>query len=60
MPEASSRLRSPGSRSVTRAGGDEDFVTAVFAKHDPSGWPELVIRGHPTLLRLTSDGDLTP
>jgi hypothetical protein len=45
---------------VTRAGGDEDFVTAVFAKHDPRGWPELVIRGHPTLLRLTSDGDLTP
>jgi len=45
-------------RSVTRAGGDEDFVTAVFAEYDPRGWLELVVCGHPTPLRLTADGDL--
>jgi sigma-B regulation protein RsbU (phosphoserine phosphatase) len=45
-------------RSVTRAGGDEDFVTALFAEYDPRGWLELVICGHPTPLRLTADGDL--
>jgi serine phosphatase RsbU (regulator of sigma subunit) len=45
-------------RSVTRAAGDEDFVTAVFAEFDPRGWLELVICGHPPPLRLTADGDL--
>jgi sigma-B regulation protein RsbU (phosphoserine phosphatase) len=45
-------------RSVTRAGGDEDFVTALFAEYDPHGWLELIICGHPTPLRLTADGDL--
>ncbi len=45
-------------RSVARAAGDEDFVTALFAEYDPRGWLELVICGHPTPLRLTADGDL--
>src|SRR5260370_29059491 len=45
-------------RSVTRAAGDEDFVTAVFAEFDPRGWLQLVICGHPPPLRLTGDGDL--
>ena len=45
-------------RSVTRAAGEEDFVTAVFAEFDPRGWLELVICGHPPPLRLTADGDL--
>jgi phosphoserine phosphatase RsbU/P len=45
-------------RSVTRAAGDEDFVTAVFAELDPHGWLQLVICGHPPPLRLTSGGGL--
>jgi phosphoserine phosphatase RsbU/P len=45
-------------RSVTRAGGDEDFVTAVFAELDPGGWLQLVTCGHPPPLRLAADGDL--
>ena len=43
-------------RSVARAGGDEDFVTALFAEFDPRGWLELVTCGHPPPLRLTADG----
>jgi phosphoserine phosphatase RsbU/P len=46
--------------SVTRAGGDEDFVTAVFAELDPAGWLQLVNCGHPPPLRLTADGELRP
>jgi phosphoserine phosphatase RsbU/P len=42
--------------SVTRAAGEEDFVTAVFAELDPRGWVQLVSCGHPSLLRLTADG----
>jgi serine phosphatase RsbU (regulator of sigma subunit) len=45
-------------RSVTRAAGDEDFVTALFAEFDPRGWLQLVTCGHPPPLRLTADGDL--
>ena len=45
-------------RSVTRAAGDEDFVTALFADYDPRGWLELVTCGHPPPLRLTADGGL--
>jgi hypothetical protein len=45
--------------SVTRAAGEEDFVTAVFAELDPAGWIQLVICGHPPPLRL-SDGELMP
>lgn len=45
-------------RSVTRAAGDEDFVTAVFAELDPRGWLQLVICGHPSPLRLSADGAL--
>jgi phosphoserine phosphatase RsbU/P len=45
-------------RSVTRAAGDEDFVTAVFAELDPHGWLQLVICGHPPPLRLTAGGGL--
>ena len=44
--------------SVTRAAGEEDFVTAVFAEFDPHGWLHLVVCGHPPPLRLTADGDL--
>jgi len=44
-------------RSITRAAGDEDFVTAVFAEFDPRGWLQLVNCGHPPPLRL-ADGDL--
>jgi phosphoserine phosphatase RsbU/P len=44
--------------SVTRAAGEEDFVTAVFAELDPHGWLQLVVCGHPPPLRLTADGDL--
>ena len=44
--------------SVTRAAGDEDFVTAVFAELDPRGWVQLVICGHPPPLRLTASGKL--
>jgi serine phosphatase RsbU (regulator of sigma subunit) len=54
LPEIASAV----DRSVTRAAGDEDFVTAVFAEFDPRGWLELVICGHPPPLRLTADGDL--
>jgi sigma-B regulation protein RsbU (phosphoserine phosphatase) len=46
--------------SVTRAAGEEDFVTAVFAELDPAGWIELVICGHPPPLRLSADGELMP
>jgi phosphoserine phosphatase RsbU/P len=45
-------------RSVTRAAGDEDFVTAVFAELDPRGWLQLVICGHPPPLRLSAEGGL--
>ncbi len=45
-------------RSVTRAAGDEDFVTAVFAELDPHGWLQLVTCGHPPPLRLTPDGSM--
>jgi serine phosphatase RsbU (regulator of sigma subunit) len=45
-------------RSVTRAAGDEDFVTAVFAELDPGGWLQLVTCGHPPPLRLAAHGDL--
>jgi phosphoserine phosphatase RsbU/P len=45
-------------RSVTRAAGEEDFVTAVFAELDPRGWLQLVICGHPPPLRLTAEGGL--
>jgi len=44
--------------SVTRAAGDEDFVTAVFAELDPRGWIQLVNCGHPPPLRLSADGEL--
>ncbi len=44
--------------SVTRAAGEEDFVTAVFAELDPHGWLQLVTCGHPPPLRLTTDGRL--
>src|ERR1700722_15474996 len=47
-------------RSVTRAAGAEDFVTAVFAEYDPRGWLQLVICGHPPPMRLTPDGSLQP
>jgi phosphoserine phosphatase RsbU/P len=47
-------------RSVTRAAGQEDFVTAVFAEYDPRGWLQLVICGHPPPMRLTPDGCLQP
>jgi hypothetical protein len=45
-------------QSVTRAAGEEDFVTALFAEYDPRGWLELVTCGHPPPLRLTADGGL--
>lgn len=45
-------------RSVTRAAGDEEFVTAVFAEFDPRGWLQLVICGHPPPLRLAADGGI--
>jgi sigma-B regulation protein RsbU (phosphoserine phosphatase) len=46
--------------SVTRAAGDEDFVTAVFAELDPAGWLQLVNCGHPPPLRLSTDLELRP
>jgi phosphoserine phosphatase RsbU/P len=46
--------------SVTRAAGDEDFVTALFAELDPRGWIQLVNCGHPPPLRLSTDGELVP
>lgn len=46
--------------SVTRAAGEEDFVTAVFAELDPRGWLELVVCGHPPPMRLDGDGELEP
>jgi phosphoserine phosphatase RsbU/P len=46
--------------SVTRAAGEEDFVTAVFAELDPAGWIQLVNCGHPPPLRLSTDGELVP
>jgi phosphoserine phosphatase RsbU/P len=45
-------------RSVARAAGDEDFVTALFAEYDPRGWLQLVTCGHPPPLRLTAGGGL--
>mgnify|MGYP001293453022 CR=1 FL=1 len=45
-------------RSVTRAAGDEDFVTAVFAELDPRGWLQLVICGHPPPMLLPAGGGL--
>jgi phosphoserine phosphatase RsbU/P len=45
-------------QSVTRAAGDEGFVTAVFAEFDPRGWLQLVVCGHPPPLRLGADGSL--
>ena len=45
-------------RSVTRAAGEEDFVTAIFAELDPRGWLELITCGHPPPLRVTADGGL--
>jgi hypothetical protein len=45
-------------RSVTRAAGEEDFVTAVFAELDPGGWLQLVTCGHPPPLRLAANGEL--
>jgi sigma-B regulation protein RsbU (phosphoserine phosphatase) len=44
--------------SVTRAAGEEDFVTAVFAELDPRGWLQLVNCGHPPPLRLSVGGEL--
>ena len=44
--------------SVTRAAGEEDFLTAVFAELDPRGWLQLVNCGHPPPLRLSADGEL--
>ena len=46
--------------SVSRAAGEEDFVTAVFAELDPRGWVQLVLCGHPPPLRLTAAGELEP
>jgi sigma-B regulation protein RsbU (phosphoserine phosphatase) len=46
--------------SVTRASGEEDFVTAVFAELDPRGWIQLVNCGHPAPLRLSTEGELMP
>jgi sigma-B regulation protein RsbU (phosphoserine phosphatase) len=46
--------------SVTRAAGEEDFVTGVFAELDPRGWIQLVNCGHPAPLRLSTDGELMP
>ncbi|MGO9782869.1 MAG: PP2C family protein-serine/threonine phosphatase [Streptosporangiaceae bacterium] len=46
--------------SVTRAAGQEDFVTAVFAELDPRGWLQLVVCGHPPPLRLSAGGELAP
>jgi phosphoserine phosphatase RsbU/P len=45
-------------RSVTRAAGEEDFVTAVFAELDRGGWLQLVTCGHPPPLLLAADGGL--
>jgi len=46
--------------SVTRAAGEEDFVTAVFAELDPRGWVQLVLCGHPPPFRLAAGGELEP
>ena len=43
---------------MTRAAGEEDFVTAVFAELDPRGWLQLVNCGHPPPLRLGGGGKL--
>jgi hypothetical protein len=45
-------------QSVTRAAGQEDFVTAVFAELDPRGWLQLVNCGHPPPVRLSAGGQL--
>jgi phosphoserine phosphatase RsbU/P len=45
-------------QAVTRAAGEEDFVTAIFAELDPSGWLQLVFCGHPPPLLLAADGEL--
>jgi phosphoserine phosphatase RsbU/P len=44
--------------SVTRAAGEEDFVTAVFAELDPRGWIQLVVCGHPPPVRLNDATEL--
>ena len=44
--------------SVTRAAGEEDFVTAVFAELDPRGWLQLVVCGRPPPLRLNDADEL--
>ena len=44
--------------SVTRAAGEEDFVTAVFAELDPHGWLQLVVCEHPPPLRLNDASEL--
>jgi hypothetical protein len=46
--------------SITRAAGEEDFVTALFAELDPRGWIQLVNCGHPPPLRLSTSGELEP
>jgi phosphoserine phosphatase RsbU/P len=45
---------------VTRGGGRDDFVTAVFAELGPRGWIQLVNCGHPPPLRLSAGGELVP
>src|SRR4029077_3153749 len=45
-------------RSVARAAGDEDFVTAAFAEFDPRGWLQLVAGGPPPPLLLAADAEL--
>jgi phosphoserine phosphatase RsbU/P len=44
--------------SVSRAAGEEDFVTAVFAELDPRGWLQLVVCGHLPPLRLNDADEL--
>jgi phosphoserine phosphatase RsbU/P len=44
--------------SVSRAMGEEDFVTALFAELDPRGCLQLVVCGHPPPLRLNDADEL--
>src|SRR3984885_10006749 len=44
--------------SVTRAAGQQDFVSVVFAELDPRGWLQLVNCGQPPPLRLSAGGQL--
>ena len=44
--------------SVSRAAGEEDFVTAIFAELDPRGWLQLVACGHPPPVRLNDADEL--